>query len=501
MWVPLVLAGWGWLPQVLAPSESSWVFTLALAGALLWVGPLVQSVLVYPDGRLSSRVAWIAVGLAWFHGTVLRVLAAMFTLRRDALDIPENHLKVAGEHPAFDWVEPLSEAMPPVLSLLVLVGIGLRWRGWSPAQRVRFAPALGLGFLLFSIHLMIQLADDEELIADLFAAEQVVTALVAMAFLVEFATDLSGRLSTGRLVADAGASSADLGSALARALRDPTVEVTAETDAAAIASPGRRAVDLRLGDKQVGTMFVDDAVEHDPELLATARNLAALVLERERLAMEAEAHLVEVEASRARIVKAVDDERRRIERNLHDGAQQRFLGIALRLSRIRDQVADAEVAEALSGAVDESRAALDELRALARGLHPVVLAESGLQAAVDDLARSAPIPTSLTCTGLDERPIPPAVEAASYYVASEGLANVAKHSQATDANLRLAVVDGALVVEVADDGVGGADGAAGSGLVGLADRVAAAGGSLTVASPNGLGTIVTARFPLEAAHG
>jgi signal transduction histidine kinase len=384
-----------------------------------------------------------------------------------------------------------------VISLLAFVAVGLRWRRWSPGQRLRFAPAVVLGFLLLAINVSIQFTRDDRLVNDLFAAEQVVTALVAMAFLAGFASDLAGRLSARRLVMDAGASSADLDAALIHALRDPMVEVTTTTGPAAVVPSRQRAIELRLGDKPVGTLLVDDAIDHDPDLLATAGQLAALVLDRERLATETQAHLVEVQASRARIVKAVDDERRRIERNLHDGAQQRFLGIALRLSRVRDRQTDPAIVNELSTAIDESRAALDELRGLARGLHPVVLAEAGLEAAVHDLASRASVPPTLTSSDLDGQPIPPAIEAASYYVASEALANIAKHAHASAVTVRLCLSHDVFTVEVRDDGQGGAQVTAGGGLVGLDDRVATAGGTLTVASLTGHGTTVTAQFPLE----
>jgi PAS domain S-box-containing protein len=204
----------------------------------------------------------------------------------------------------------------------------------------------------------------------------------------------------------------------------------------------------------------------------------------------------EIRASRARIVQAEDAARRGLERNLHDGAQQRLvsLSLQLRLAEARLSIDPAEAGAIIARARDELTHALDELRELARGIHPAVLTDRGLAAAVDALVARAPLPVEVT--HLPGR-LPAEAEAAAYYVVSEALANVAKYAGATSARVSLARVDGKAVVEVADDGVGGADPARGSGLRGLADRVAALDGSLAVESPPGRGTVVRAEFPLQ----
>jgi PAS domain S-box-containing protein len=206
----------------------------------------------------------------------------------------------------------------------------------------------------------------------------------------------------------------------------------------------------------------------------------------------------ELRASRTRIVQAEDAARRGLERNLHDGAQQRLvsLSLQLRLAEARLSHDPAEAAAIIVRARDELTHALDELRELARGIHPAVLTDRGLAAAVDALVARAPLPVEVT--HLLER-LPADAEAAAYYVVSEALANVAKYAGATSARVSFATVDGVAVVEVADDGVGGADPARGSGLRGLADRVAALDGSLEVESPPGRGTVVRAEFPLRGA--
>jgi PAS domain S-box-containing protein len=203
----------------------------------------------------------------------------------------------------------------------------------------------------------------------------------------------------------------------------------------------------------------------------------------------------EIRASRARLVEAADDARRKLERNLHDGAQQRLvaLSVSLRLaeSKLKDDPAGAGAI--LTASREELTHALEDLRELARGIHPAVLTDRGLGAAVDALVSRSPLPVEAVVERME---LPPAVEAAAYYVVAEALTNVVKYAQASSAVVRIAREDGILAVTVGDDGVGGADPASGSGLRGLADRVAALDGSLSVESPQGRGTAVRAEIPI-----
>jgi signal transduction histidine kinase len=203
-----------------------------------------------------------------------------------------------------------------------------------------------------------------------------------------------------------------------------------------------------------------------------------------------------VQASRQRIVAAGDAERRRLERNLHDGAQQRLvaLSLSLRLAQSKLQ-ADPEAANAvLEASREELAAALDELRELARGIHPAILTDRGLSAALDAVAARSPIPVELDIT---EEPLPEPVGAAAYYVIAEALANVVKYARASEVKVRVGRDDECARISVEDDGVGGADARDGSGLRGLADRVAALEGTLEVHSPPGGGTRITAEIPLQ----
>jgi PAS domain S-box-containing protein len=206
----------------------------------------------------------------------------------------------------------------------------------------------------------------------------------------------------------------------------------------------------------------------------------------------------ELRASRARIVEAGDAERRRLERNLHDGAQQRLvaLSLALRLAESKVRTDPGAAEQVLRAAGGELGQALAELRELARGIHPAILTDRGLSAALEALAGRAPTPVEIDLA-FEER-LPPPVEAAAYYVVSESLANIAKYAQASAVTVSIARANGYAVVEVEDDGIGGADPGRGSGIRGLADRVEALDGRLDLESPPGGGTRIRARIPLPA---
>jgi signal transduction histidine kinase len=203
----------------------------------------------------------------------------------------------------------------------------------------------------------------------------------------------------------------------------------------------------------------------------------------------------DLHGARQRIIEAADAERRRIERDLHDGAQQRIVSLAVTLSLIEAKLGkDSEVAELVTQARDDAQAAVKELRELARGIHPAVLSDHGLGPALEALAARAPVPVDVS--GVPDEPLPPAVEAAVYFVTAETLTNVAKYAGDCTAAVELAVAGDRLRLEISDDGVGGAETSAGSGLSGLCDRIEALDGALTVESPRGGGTMVRAEIPL-----
>ena len=296
---------------------------------------------------------------------------------------------------------------------------------------------------------------------------------------------------------------ASLRERLARALGDPTLDVVYRLDDGRYVDatgqplelpqgPNRAVTLVKARGEEVAALVHDPALLDEPALVESVRATAGLVLENERLAAEVRAQLAEVRASRARIVTATDAERRRIERNLHDGAQQRLvtLSLAFGLAASRGDTANSDV---LSRAQDELEEAITELRELARGIHPTLLREEGLEAAVEALARRTPLPVTVEGSVGDRLPDP--IELAAYFLVSEALTNVVKHASASEATVRLGRGAGTLRIVVTDDGVGGARAAAGSGLAGLRDRLEALDAKLVVESEPGRGTKISAEIP------
>jgi signal transduction histidine kinase len=242
----------------------------------------------------------------------------------------------------------------------------------------------------------------------------------------------------------------------------------------------------------VAAIVHDRALDDSRDLVRGAGAAVALALENERLDAELRARVEDLRASRERLVRAGLDERRRLERDLHDGAQQRLVALALTLRLARGK-ADGEAADLLDEAAAELQHATTELRELARGIHPAVLIDHGLGPAIGALANRAPVPVEVAALPNGRLPAP--VESAAYFLVAEALTNVSRYARASFAEVRVARANGSVTVEVRDDGIGGADPAAGSGLRGLADRMAALDGALEVSSPPGAGTTVRAVLP------
>jgi signal transduction histidine kinase len=238
----------------------------------------------------------------------------------------------------------------------------------------------------------------------------------------------------------------------------------------------------------------DPALDDEPELLDAVAAAAGIAVENHRLHAELRARLEELRGSRGRVVEAGQRERARLERDLHDGAQQRLVAVSLELTLLERRFASDPAAGArLARARSQIGLSLEELRRIAHGLHPAVVTGHGLSVALESLAAAAPVPVRIDMA-VDER-LPERVEVAAYYLVSECLANIGRHAHASAAAIAVGRDGGQIVVEVTDDGCGGADTEAGTGLRGLADRVEAIGGRLRVWSPRGRGTRVRAELP------
>jgi signal transduction histidine kinase len=395
------------------------------------------------------------------------------------------------------------------MSIAVLV---LRWQSASAALRYAITPVIWAGVAAsgaqvlhhMSFALGVDLGQTPALLLDLALA------LMAVAFLLGVARTRLARSAVADLVTELGHSPApgELRAALARAVRDPALEIAywLPAEGRFVDSSGKPAAMPRDGDSRVATMVEregrriaalvhDPAVTDDASLVGAVAAAVGLQLENEQLQAELRSQLEEVRSSRARIVEATQDERRRIERDLHDGTQQRLVSIAMTLG-----LADAKVstdADAARRLIAEARtglsAALEELRELSQGIHPGILTERGLGEAVDDLALRMHLPIEVDVR-LSER-LPSPVETAAYYVISEALANVAKHARANRARVRVGCEEDQALIAISDDGRGGADASVGTGLRGLRDRVEALGGRFAVESPPGQGTSVVVEIP------
>jgi signal transduction histidine kinase len=516
----MAAAGFALLLRQLRYSHDPLVFTVFFALSELSYALVAHSVLAYPSGRVVGRPerALVKVGYAsmlLFPLAILLFYEASRPLRFLDRTAPESLLQVRPDGAlAVDLQEAFVVFVWGVLATCFIVLVLRRLVRASPRARRILAPLL-LAAVVFALRAVfecvITFVDRPSEILYIYLFWWQVAGFIALplALLAGMLRARLARAGVAELVLELErAPPQGLRDALARALGDPTLEVAlwlperreyVDANGRPVLLPpegGARTVTLLEHEGEPVAAIVHDATLADePELLRASGAAARLALENARLQAETRAQLVEVQESRARIVAAADEERRRIERDLHDGAQQRLVALALELRTAQRRLGsrpDPELESILAEAVGELQAAVDELRELARGVHPAILTEDGLAAALESLSSRTPVPVSLDVS--DER-LPPQVEATAYFVACEALANVVKHSGASTATVTAVRRNGLLVIEVEDDGVGGAHADGGSGLRGLADRVEALGGRLRVVSPAGGGTRVVGEIP------
>jgi signal transduction histidine kinase len=400
-----------------------------------------------------------------------------------------------------------------VISLVALIAVGIliarRRAGGRPLRRSfsLLIDSFALGLMAIAVLLLVGVLGGPAF-PTIQRISLAVLGLAPIAFLAALLDARLGRTSVGGLVVELRSEPADLRTPLARALRDPSLELVywlpqfgswADQDGKEVDLPhdGARAITMIERDTEpVAALVHDPAIKDEPELLDAVTAAAAIALENGRLQAELRANVDELRGSRARVIEAGQKERQRLERDLHDGAQQRLVALSLDLSVLESRLGgDPDANSILAKARDEVAVSLAELRDVARGLHPAVLTAHGLAVALESLAARATVPVRLS-VDLQERVAEP-VEVAAYYVASESLANIGKHARATSATVDVVRNGPQLVVEVVDDGVGGADTERGSGLRGLADRVEGLGGQLRIWTPLGGGTRVRAELPCE----
>ena len=473
----LAATGFAWFLGTLAGSSIDSVAGVGAVFVTLHRGPLIHAVLSYPTGKLRDRVEWVVVALSY-------VAAASSDLGQNA----EVTLGVAA-------LVPIAAARSYSRS----AGPQRRARVPSVAAAAAFSAVLAAG----SVASLTGAGDGVD--RAILWAYQIVIFAVALGFLVDLLRGTWTQATVTGLVVDLGAVPEEgiLRERLAAALGDPSLAVgywipeeAGYFDEAGrpLELPeegsGREVTFARDGDEPVAALVHDAGVLQDRELVDSVAAAARIAVSNVRLQTEIRRQVEEIEASRRRIVEAADVERRRLERELQEGAERR---LAQMETALLESVGNGAHAALFDEALAELGRARAELQEFAQGIHPRVLTEGGLPAALADLARRATVPVELSAP--QER-VSPSVEAAAYFVCSEALANIGKYAEATSAAIEIKRAGERLLVSVRDDGVGGASLEKGSGLRGLADRVEALGGRLTVEGPPGEGTLLVAELPI-----
>jgi signal transduction histidine kinase len=516
--VLMTAVGFAFFLMALTAADARWLFTVGVILSSLYAAVFVQMLLSYPDGRISEPGLRRLVAA----GYALSILGPLPSLmfgdihEQGCDDCPVPSIFVSDDKTVYAILNGIVTVLAVLLVGYVLYVVIKRWQAATQGQRRAMAPVVWSG-----VGLLILLAG--ALTSSAVNGPQAVLDLTNLLALIFFALTpygfLFGLLRSRVLQAGAvtellhrmaeGADRSGLREMLSKALGDRSLQVVywledkrKWVDAAGKPTTlpdeddeARAVTRVEREGRAVGAIIHDRALCEDPELVGSVAAAAGLSIENERLQAQLRARVEELRASRARIVEAGTAERRRLERNLHDGAQQRLVALSLTMRLAQSKLrSDPDAAETLlTGAQEELARALEELRELARGIHPAVLSDRGLEPALEALAGRAPVPVEIV-GGPIER-LSPTVEITAYFTVSEALTNVAKYARASHATVRLAREDGALVVEVRDDGVGGARAGVGSGLSGLADRVGAVEGTFSIESPPGAGTVVRAVLP------
>jgi signal transduction histidine kinase len=501
----MVTAGFGPLLARLSELDASLPQTIGEISRLLPIVLFLHVFLAYPSGRLEGRFERPLVVAG--YSTVLGLGLVVMMLggpsgRGSAFAVVSR----TGAADVLQGIERIAVAAVTLAALALLFVRSRASRRPAPRSLVRACFALALVTLAAGVlwrHFAWRTADPIKWVA--FA----LIGIAPVLFLIGFLRARLARSAVADLFVELRADPvpAALRDALSRALRDPSLELVYWLpEFGSYATLDGREVDLRdvgvgravtLIDRKgapVAALLHEPALKDEPELLDAVTAAAALSLENGRLHAELRARLEELRGSRARIVEAGQRERQRLERNLHDGAQQRLIALGLELSLLEAKLeGDASSASRLAQARREITTSLEELREVARGIHPAVVSGHGLGIALEQLAARAAVPVRLKVE-VDGR-LPESLEVAAFYLVSESLANVGKHAKAASVSVEVARTNGGVVVEVIDDGIGGADTEQGSGLRGLADRVEALEGRLRIWSPKGGGTRLRAEIP------
>ncbi len=511
----MTLTGFTFLVAGLSSSNIPAVFTVGAFLSSVYIVTTMHTLLAAPHGSLSPGDRRIVTAAYLLVTVGVLPLYLFFDPSTECANCPDNVFLIDHIQSLVDIASVAINLTGVVILALVLRSLVRRWRTATRAERRLYTPmyAAGVALMIALIgNLMLQSANSDSNAADVaFVISLVPFALVPYLFLGAL---VRARLLQGGAVSDLMTRLADppqpggLRDAVADALEDPSLELVywlpereryvdfRGRDYELPEDNPKRAIHAVTRDEQCIAAIIYDATlrEAEPHVQAVGA-AASLALFNERLEAELRAKVDELRASRERMLRIGLEERRRLERDLHDGAQQRLVSMALNIRIARAKLNEDPLAadQLLESAGEELDSALAELRELARGIHPAVLTDRGLATALETLASRAPVPVELS--ELPDERLPEAVELAAYFVVAEGLTNVAKYAQATHATVGVARENGRLVVEVADDGIGGVDPDDGTGLRGLADRIAVLEGRLEIESERGRGTTIRALIP------
>jgi signal transduction histidine kinase len=516
----MVLVGVGFFAEDVQFASNAWVNSAGLLFVRASDGFLVHLVLAFPGGRLISWFERLLAGAAYAAVFVLTPVTVLFkdTRKDDVLSKP-NLLLVSGNPTAYDMLVNAYEVIGAAVTVGVVAVLVRRWARAGPPLRRVLAPVFLTGLLGAAGTLAAELSDRRNPVGELLGwAPRVAFCLLPLGFLAGLWRVRLGRTAVGTLLTQLRQpmSAAQLQTALARAVRDPSlrigywrpdVEAFVDGDGRPLQVPeadlGNAVTLVEPGGRRIAVLLHDPALREDGHVLNAVTAAAELALENQRLTAEVRAQLAEVRDLAGRLVAAGDAERRRLEHDLHDGAQQQLVTVGLSLRMALDRLGrttEGETAALLTKIAARVDAVIGELRELAHGIHPAILTNAGLMPALHALAERTPEPEVHLRTA-DVPRLTPAEEATGYFVAAEALANTLKHANASQVRVSVEYEEGVLRIDVTDDGSGGADIGAGSGLLGLRDRVTALGGTLSVRSAPGRGTSVSAAIPCRTGTG
>jgi signal transduction histidine kinase len=516
----MVTIGLTWPLSGLVLIDDPIAFTLGNLAPILYIPFLLRLVVTFPQSRPTTTMQRLVLGAGYAVIPVSLVVTELLVApaSRGCDSCPPSLLYIEGDIPwrntAYVWTSGISGTLAALAAIVAII----QWRRIPRPRRhalgAVFPPAivaLGL-FTVGELSTVLRSPSANPFVPAVYLGATIAFTLWPLGMLVGLARAKMHRAEIVDLAVALGTPlpPGDIQQVLSDALRDRSLQLAYwlpdskrfvdvngnSVDIHEIAGT-RRVTMLETAGRRVAALLHDPALDEDPVLVRAAASTARLAIENDRLHAQVRAQLSEVLASRARILDTANAVRRQLERDLHDGAQQRLVNLALMVglaqSRLRAGTLD-EVGKTLGEAADELSLALTEMRELARGIHPAILTNAGLGPALESLAERAPLPVLIV--GAPVRRLPARVEETAYFIASEGIANTAKHANASKVEIELRIAENALFMTVSDDGTGGAD-PDGSGLRGLADRVAAVRGVFRLEPQTVSGTRLSVELPCD----